>query len=82
MYEGFMLSQGLTGEATRLIHREELSLETKGTRKLLSSLRPHGPETPSSASVPKVGGSNPRLETKRHEEVKKGITAKVLMLER
>ena len=63
-----MLSQGLTGEATRLIHREELSLETKGARKLLSSLRPHGPETPSSAPVPKVVGSNPRGETQGHEK--------------
>ena len=68
-----MLSQGLTGEATRLIHREDFPLRTKGTRKILSSLRPRGPETPCPAPIPKVEGSNPGRETKGHEAKRKNL---------
>ena len=39
---------------------------------ITSPPRPHGPETPSSAPVPKVVGSNPRRETRGHEEKEKG----------
>ena len=50
--------------------RRKPLLKTKGTRKISPSLRPHGPETPFPAPIPKVGGSNPGRETKGHEENK------------
>ena len=54
-----MRKEGLIGVNTIELHREDFLLVTNGTRIILSSLSLHGPETPSSASIPKVAGSNP-----------------------
>ena len=77
-----MLGKGLIALSHAIQnHREESPLISNRTRNLSSSLRLHGPGTPSSAPIPKVAGSNPRRETQVHGDKGKSktlITRKLL----